>query len=89
MPANQADVTTDGNVDPIKEKYVKDNQKAVSALTLALEGNQVFQLLTTGTNSDWPDGAAFLVCESLDRQYHPQDLVAEVEMESKLMQAYL
>ena len=43
MPANCLDTQTAGADDVIKIKYIRDNEKAFSAYTLALEGDQVFQ----------------------------------------------
>ena len=85
MPANAIDtLTPDGDEDVIKIKYIRDNEKAYAAYTLALEGDQVFQLITTAINDDWPDGAAHLITERLDTQCQPDDQVAKIEIESEL-----
>lgn len=85
MPANAIDtLTPDGDEDVIKIKYIRDNEKAYAAYTLALEGDQVFQLITTAINDDWPDDAAHLITERLDTQCQPDDQVAKIEIESEL-----
>ena len=68
-----------------KKLFIKANNNAVSAYTLALEGDQVFQMITSAMNSDWPEGLAVLIGEKLDKQYQPSDLISEVEMETDLL----
>ena len=52
--------------------------------TLALEGDQVFQLIITAITTDWPDGAVHLITERLDTQCQPDDQVAKIEIETEL-----
>ena len=77
--------TADRADDEIKIKYIRDNEKAFSAYTLALEGDQeIFQLITTAITADWPDGAAHLITEWLDTQCQPDDQVAKIEIETEV-----
>ena len=85
MPANHLDTQlVSGADDRDKIKYIRDNEKAFSAYTLALEGDQVFQLITTAITTDWPDGAAHLITERLETQCQPDDQVAKIEIETEL-----
>ena len=85
MPVNSLDtLTDDGADDELKIKYIRDNEKAFSAYTLALEGDQVFQLITTAITDDWPDGGVHLITERLDAQCQPDDQVALIKIETKL-----
>eukprot|EP01083_Nonionella_stella_P145805 457688_1 len=66
MPVNSLDtLKDDGSEDELKIKYIRDNEKAFSAYTLALEGDQVFQLITAAITDDWPDGGAHLITDNL------------------------
>ena len=85
MAANHLDTQmASGADDRDKIKYIRDNEKAFSAYTLALEGDQVFQLITTAITTDWPDGAAHLITERLETQCQPDDQVAKIEIETEL-----
>ena len=52
---------------------------------MALEGDQVFQLIATAMTTDFPTGLAVLISEKLDKQYQPKDIVSSIEMDAKLM----
>ena len=85
MPTSETDVTdTDPLVAASKLAYVKANANAVSAYTLALEGDQVFQMVMSATTADWPNGLAHLITDKLEAQYQPHDLVAEIELDAKM-----
>ena len=84
MPANCLDTQTAGADDEIKIKYIEDNEKAFSAYTVTLVGDQVFQFITAAITIDWPDGAAHLITERLDTQCQPDDNVAKIEIEAEL-----
>jgi hypothetical protein len=85
MPTSETDITdTDRKIAAIKKAYVKANANAVSAYTLALEGDQVFQMVMSATTADWPHGLAHLITDKLEAQYQPHDLVAEIELDAKM-----
>ena len=85
MPTSETDITdTDPKIAAIKKAYVKANANAVSVYTLALEGDQVFQMVMSAITPDWPNGLAHMITDKLKAQYQPQDLVADIEMEANM-----
>ncbi len=52
VPMHHQDTQTNGADDEDKIKYIKANAKAVSAYTLSVQGNQVFQLIAVATTTD-------------------------------------
>ncbi len=87
-PTDMSNMPNDHNKDDTAENqaFLKANGIAMSACyTLALEGDQVFQVIATAMTPDFPPGLAVLISEKLDKQYQPKDLVSIIEMDAKLM----
>jgi len=53
MPKDYKDTATE-----TKKKFLKANSNVMSAYTLALEGDQVFQIIAGAMTEDWPEGLA-------------------------------
>ena len=79
MPKDYNDTATE-----TKKKFLKANSNEMSAYTLALEGDQVFQMIAGAMTEDWPEGLAVLVSEKLEKQYAPKDIISAIEMEAEL-----
>lgn len=85
-PANHADVASPGADE--KTKWIKVNDKAFAYYTLALEGDQVFQMIMASCTTEFPLGLAYLIGRKLDAHYQPHDLLSAIlfgiEMENQL-----
>jgi hypothetical protein len=72
-----------------QKKWVKANEKAVSAYTMALTGEEVFEVICNSVNEDYPDGLAYLITKELMDEYQPNDGTSSLEYMNSLGQLKL
>lgn len=68
----------------VQQKWVKENEKAVSAYTMALTGEEVFEVICNSVTENYPDGLAYQITEELKREYQPDDGTSSLEYLNKL-----
>ena len=62
-----------------QKKWVKANEKAVSAYTMALIGEEVFEVICNSITEAYPDGLAYMITEELTNEYQPSDGTTSLE----------
>ena len=67
-----------------QQKCVKENEKAVSAYTMALIGEEVFEVICNGVTENYPDGLAYQITKELKREYQPDDGTSSLEYLNRL-----
>ena len=67
-----------------QQKCVKENEKAVSAYTMALIGEEVFEVICNSVTENYPDGLAYQITLELKREYQPDDGTSSLEYLNRL-----
>ena len=70
-------------------KRIKDNNNAVCALTMALTGDEVFEIVANSMTEDYPDGEAWRIMEDLLSEFQPNDGTSRLEFLNALNQVKL
>jgi hypothetical protein len=60
------------------------NATAMAHLTMAFTSEMTMGLVYKSMNTEWPEGVAYLVVESMMKKYKPQDTITRVELRQKL-----
>ena len=91
-----ADTTANLPADPNAEaltdeqrKSVKANNDAVCAYTMALIGDEVFEIITNCTTTAYPDGVAHMIATELTSEYQPSDGASKLEYLNSLNEVKL
>ena len=64
----------------IQIRAIKANDRAVAALTMALDDLTLMSYVNKSCTTDWPDGNAHLVMNALIKKFKPVDVMSRAEM---------
>ena len=65
-------------------KWVKANEKAIGAYTMALVGTEVFEVICNSVEGNYLDGLVYKITEILVIEYQPSDGTASLEYLNQL-----
>jgi hypothetical protein len=92
LVATTADLPADPNnaeLSDDQKKRVKANNDAVCAYTMALIGDEVFEIITNCVNEAYPDGVAHMIATELTNEYQPSDGASKLEYLNSLNEVKL
>ena len=62
-----------------QRKSVKVNKNAVCAYTMALVGDDVFDIIPESRTTEYPNGLGYLITKELEDQFKPEDGTSKLE----------
>ena len=83
FPKNKEDVDFMDKIDASDKpiiKVVKQNDVAITQLTMAFETESLMSIITKMETDEWPSDKAHEVMDELDEKYNPKDRISRVEM---------